>query len=126
MHAGFVSSHFFFLRRHVPQPVFDRAWAAFFCSAMGCFLGLPRLRGRATWSATPDFDSSISSSALSSISSTLGTTVDDSSSSLSGVITESVVNSGDELEAVEVYAVETVLGRLDRDSRLGEMLEPEA
>jgi hypothetical protein len=56
----------------------------------------------------------------------LGTTVDDSSSSLSGVITESVVNSGDELEAVEVYAVETVLGRLDRDSRLGEMLEPEA
>ena len=61
---------------------------------------------------TSGFDSSISSSGLSSISSTLGSTVD-ASSSLSGVMTESVVNSGDELEAVEVYAVETVLGRLD-------------
>ena len=48
------------------------------------------------------------------------------SSSLSGVITESVANSGEELEAVEVYVVETTLGRRPGDSRPGENIELDA
>ena len=54
------------------------------------------------WSATVGFASSISSSDCSSSSSTFGTTDVVTSSSLSGVITVSVVSSGDELDAVDV------------------------
>ena len=64
------------------------------------------------------FASSISSRGFSSSSSILGTTLDDEdegSSSLSGVTTVSVVNSGDELEAVEVYVLDTVLSRRSSD-----------
>jgi hypothetical protein len=38
----------------------------------------------------------------------------------------SVVSSGDELEAVDVYAVETVLGRLSRESGSSDMAEVNA
>src|ERR1700710_2759720 len=104
MHPGFVSSHFFFRLRHVPQPVLDLACDAFFCSTTGCFRGLPRLRGvgKATGPAVATIlASSRSSSGLSSSSSILGTIEPAASSSLSGVMTLSVVNSGEELEVVE-------------------------
>jgi hypothetical protein len=47
LQKGLVSSHFFFLFRHVVHPVFDRAFA---CLARvvgergGCILGRPRAR----------------------------------------------------------------------------------
>jgi hypothetical protein len=44
MHRGFASSHFFFLRRHVIQPVLDRPFAILLVLTTvfnGCFRGLP-------------------------------------------------------------------------------------
>ena len=44
VHIGFASSHFFFLRRHVLQPVFDLALVIFVGAIDGedgCFLGRP-------------------------------------------------------------------------------------
>lgn len=126
-HDGFVSSHFFFRRLHVPQPVFDLACDAFFCSTRGCFLGLPRLRGvgNVILLATIVFASSIPSSGLSSSSSIFGTTDDDSSLSslsLSGVTTASTVNSGDELDVVDGYELEKVLRLRARDAESGELI----
>jgi len=108
--TGRLSSHFFFLRRHVPHPVFDLTCDDFLWSRTGRFLGRPRFLevGEASWSSgSTGFASS--NVAPSSSSSILGTTDEVASSSLSGVIAVSVARSGEDPEVVEYVELEKVL-----------------
>lgn len=82
LHIGLVSSHFFFLLRHVMQPVFERPFGVLLtadCGEIGCFRGRPRGRFATTLFGDASAPSTsgktfISSNSSSSSSSILGAT----------------------------------------------------
>lgn len=113
-HDGFVSSHFFFLRRQVIQPVFERPFAIFVLPpgvGSGCFRGRPRFLGT---TAVESVLLAVSGAAISSFGFILARTPSSSSSSSSSILGvtsfDFMSTSGEEITAKEYVVDEDEVG----------------